>query len=332
MASPSFVDVSDVSVVFSRRGSVLERLIGKPPQSFAALRNVSFQLSPGDQVTLYGKPGSGKTTLLQLLAGAVRPTSGRLTVNGTREVSKNLHAAAGYISSEEPERHADTVHDVLYGFGETHNLGHLVERLSLVLTAAELDSVASRPAESLSKTERLRLNMARAALSDAPLILLDDVADELGVKTVQKFLLTLFPHRTVIIATRSAQTAEQLALPLLLLHGNALAQCGTQEEIAGNVGCRRVVDAWVEGVRYDMLRRLKKHPGVVSVQLLPTSRFSGQLLRITLQSAHYLPSLYDALSQAPLIEVKRNPSVASGNCGKTVKSKLKRGRVNESKV
>jgi len=307
MAESSFVDVKGVSVVYSRAGSVLDRLVGKPPQTFTALRNISFQLAPGDHVTLYGHPGSGKTTLLQLLTGLITPTSGRVTVNGTRRLASNLHAAAGYISSEEPERHPDTVHDVLYTFGTTHSIPHLVEKLTDVLTIAGLDPVAHRPALTLSKTERLRLNMARAALSDAPLILLDDVADELGPKIFRNLLQRLFPHRTAIVATRSAAVAEELGLPLLLLHANALAQRGTRDDIAASLRVRRVVEAWVEGVRYDMLRRLKTHPGVVSVQLLPTTRFAGQHLRITLRSSEYLPSLYDLLSQASLIEVTEIP-------------------------
>jgi ABC-2 type transport system ATP-binding protein len=307
MNAPSFVDVKDVSVVYKRPRNLFERFIGKPPQTHAALRHVSFQLAQGDQMTLYGHPGAGKSTLLQVLTGGIPPTSGRVVVNGTQQLQNNSHAAAGYISSEEPERHPDTVHDVLYTFGRTHAIPRLAEQLNRVLTVAGLDNIAHRPSEGLSKTERLRLNIARAALSEAPLILFDDVADELGVGVFADLLVRIFPKRTIIVATRSAATAELLQLPLLLLHDNMLAHSGTRDDIAVTVGCRRTIDAWVEGVRYDMLRRLKKHPGVVSVQLLPNSRFVGQHLRITLHSAHYLPSLYDTLSQAELIEVSEIP-------------------------
>ncbi len=307
MSGPSFVDVKGASVIYTRHSNFIERALGRPPQTHIALKNISFTLAPGDQATVYGHAGAGKTTLLQLLAGGLLATSGRVMVNGTRKLRDNAHAAAGYISSEESERHVDTVHDVLYAFGRTHAVPHLVERLTELLTVAGLDPVASRPAAELSKTQRLRLNIARAALSEAPIVLFDDVADELGPEVFSTLLQRLFAHRTAIVATRSASVAEQLGLPLLLLHENALARCGTRDEIADQLGCPRVVNAWVEGVRYDMLRALKKHPGVESVQLLPTTRFAGQQLRITLRSAHYLPSLYDMLSQAPLIEVAEVP-------------------------
>ena len=68
-----------------------------------------------------------------------------------------------------------------------------------------------------------------------------------------------------------------------------------------------MVDVWVDGLRYDLLRRLKQHPGVTSVKLLPTSRFSGQRLRISLRSSHYLPALYDEISKASLVQVEELP-------------------------
>lgn len=307
MAAPSFVDVKNVSVKYARPRSLFEQLLGTPPQENLALRHVSFQMNSGDQRTLYGQPGAGKTTLLQILAGALLPTSGQVIINGTRSLTTNPHRAAGYISSEEPERHADTVHDVLYTFGKVHALPHLTERLTDILTVMKLDPISSRPAKTLAKTERLRLNIARAALSEAPLVLFDDVADDLGPAEFLAIATRLFSQRTFIIATRSAATAQALNLPLLLLHGRTIAHCGTPDAIANNVGCQRIVDAWVEGVRYDLLRRLKQHPGVASVRLLPTSSFAGQQLRIILHSAHYLPALYDALIEAPLIEVREVP-------------------------
>lgn len=307
MAAPSFVDVKNVSVKYTRPRRLFEHLLGTPAQENLALRHISFQTNSGDQRTLYGQSGAGKTTLLQVLVGAIKPTSGQVFINGTQSLKTNPHRAAGYISSEEPERHADTVHDVLYTFGKVHALPHLTERLTDILTVMKLDPISSRPAKTLAKTERLRLNIARAALSEAPLVLFDDVADDLGPAEFLAIADQLFSRRTFIIATRSATTAQALNLPILLLHGQTIAHCGTFDAIANNVGCQRIVEAWVEGVRYDLLRHLKQHPGVASVRLLPTSSFAGQQLRIILHSAHYLPALYDTLSKAPLIEVREVP-------------------------
>jgi hypothetical protein len=110
-----------------------------------------------------------------------------------------------------------------------------------------------------------------------------------------------------LVATRQAAIADQLGLPLLLLHHGALTHLGSIEEIAYDLSCPRIVDVWVEGLRYDLLRQVRRHSGVTEARLVPSAEFSGQRLRITLLSSRYLPSLYDLVSQAPLIRVEELP-------------------------
>ncbi|MDP3997453.1 MAG: ATP-binding cassette domain-containing protein [Candidatus Andersenbacteria bacterium] len=304
--APSFIEVSKIYAEYSAGNRSLKRLLGRAPQTHSVLRDLSFKLSIGDQVTLFGLPGSGKTTLLRLLAGIIQPSSGKLTVNGQPPLSyKDL--AAGYVSIEESEPAGETVHDILYTFGRTHDITSLPARLGEVAEQLGLSPALNRPARTLATTERLRLNLARAALSDTPLLLLDDTADQLGTDFIREILTGVFDGRTAIVATRFASTAERLDQPIFILHQATLAQSGTRDEMAATVGCQRVLEVWIEGLRYDLLRQLKKHAGVTSVRLLPTTQFSGQKLRVVLRSSRYLPSFYDLISQAPLVRVEELP-------------------------
>lgn len=306
-AHPSFVSVHKVFVDYSGSAGLLKSFLGRSIPSQSVLRNVSFGLNQGSWVTVFGKPGSGKTTLLRTLAGVLAPTTGRLLVNGTTPARTN-HVAAGYISTEESEPGTETAHDVLHAFGTTHNIANLPARIGEVAEVVNIQALLHRPARSLSTVERLRLNIARAALAETPLVLFDDTADELGVDELKGILHTLFTGRTVVIATRFVATAEALNLPILLLHNGTLVHSGTCDEIANSLSCPRIVDVWIEGLRYDLLRKLRQHSGVMDVRLLPSSRFSGQRLRVTLHSARYLPSLYDVISQAPLVKVQELPA------------------------
>ena len=138
-------------------------------------------------------------------------------------------------------------------------------------------------------------------------MLLDDTADQLGVNTMRQLLTTLFSGRTVIHTTRFASTAEKMKLPILLIHKGTIAHHGTIDQIAADLSCPRIVDIWIEGLRYDLLRKLRQHAGVIEARLIPSSRFSGQLLRVTLRSSRYMPAMYDLVSQAPLIKVTELP-------------------------
>jgi ABC-type uncharacterized transport system ATPase subunit len=120
-------------------------------------------------------------------------------------------------------------------------------------------------------------------------------------------LNTLCPGRTVIIATSNAAIAQQLALPVMILHEGKIAHHGTFDDIALNVACPRMLDIWVEGLRYDLLRKIRQHPGVTEVRLLTADQFNGQRLRITLHSSRYLPSLYNLVSATDLVKVEEIP-------------------------
>jgi len=301
----SFIELKNVFVEYSSGGGFLKTLSGQGSTTHSVLRDISFSLPLGQAVCIFGESGSGKTTLLRLLAGAIKPRRGAVTVNGKPPSRQKL--AAGYISSEETEPLKDTVTEILHEFGRSHGVKNLPARIGYVFEVLDMGSMVNKPAARLSTTERLRVNIARAAISDVPVILMDGVADELGVEFTKKTVATLFVGRSVLISTRFTYTAENLDYPILLMHGSELAQFGTCNDIASNVGCNRVVDVWIEGLKYDLLRRLRSHPGVAEVLLLPTDHFAGQKLRITLVSSRYLPAVYDMVSQTDLVKIHEQP-------------------------
>ena len=170
-------------------------------------------------------------------------------------------------------------------------------------------SLQAAPAGSaLSSSEQLRAQIARAVAAHAPVILLDDVADELGISATKILLAEQLLGHTVIIATRHGSTADALDLPLLLMHQGTIAHHGTREALARTVPLPRTVTLWLEGVQYDVIRRLKSHPGVLEVKLTPTTNFLGQRLDITLRSTRFLPSLYDSATQLPLVRIEETPA------------------------
>jgi ABC-type multidrug transport system ATPase subunit len=265
--SAAFVDVRRLSVRYEAHTGMLKRLAGKNGAPISALEDISFKLSVGSWVTVFGPPASGKTTLLKTLAGEVAPSSGEVRVNGKDPATAD-EELRGYICPS---------------------------------------STSSPTVRGFSTTQRLQAHIESALEKDVPLLLLDDVADELGVEYVKQLLSTVFVGRTGIISTRFAATAQALELPILLLHQSRLAHQGTAEDIAAAASLPRIVDVWLEGVRYDLLRQLRRHPGVTEVRLVPSDQYSGQRLRVWLRSSHYLPSLYDVVSQGTLIKIEELP-------------------------
>ena len=307
MSNPSFIEVRNVDVSYKPAGTMLTKLTGRPSIPHSVLHDVTFSLDGSDQGVLFGETGAGKSTLFRLMAGAIKPSRGTIKINGQKPQAIP-HLAAGYVSPEESEPKSESVQQVLFAFTKQHDISSAPARISEVLEILSISHLASRLVNTLSSTERLRVNIARAALSKAPIILLDDVLDQLGAREVKRIISTVFSGRAVLIATRSVQDAEAMNVPIAILHKGKIVHFGHQQEIAGKATCPRTVNAWVEGLRYDLLRSIKALPGVLEVRLVPTDQFEGQRLKVVVQSSRYLPGLYDLVSQAPLIKIEEEPA------------------------
>lgn len=305
MDASSFVSVHSASLVAKSPRSFLDRVRGQAIKATPLLTDITFSLAQGDQIIVYGAEGAGKTVLLRMLAGFITPSSGHVSVNSELP-TKNPKNGDGYVSIEELGLSNQTSRQIISHSAEPHSV-KTKDRILAVAEQLQLSAILDQVTSALSTIQRLRINLARALISDSPLLLLDDVAEMLGIEQTKHLLKTAFLGRTALIVTRSANIAEQLDIPIILLHQGRLAQRGTREEIATSLGCPRIIDVWVEGVRYDLLRQLRKHVGVLEVRLLASSRFVGQRLRITIRSTRYLPAIYDTLTTAPLIQVVEIP-------------------------
>jgi len=279
--------------------------VGAAKETHSVLRDINFQLPQGSKVTLFGREAAGKTTLLRLLAGKLTPSTGYVLINGQKPPTVK-HAPSGYVSPIATGS-KETCHEILYSHARTQKIADPTSQVSNISDRLALSPFLHRGANQLSSTERFKLNLARAAICDTPLVLLDDITNYFSVSYISDLLSDVFSGRTVIIATRSAKAADRLELPVLLLHNGTLSHQGPIDKIALDTACPRIVDVWVEGLRYDILRKLRSQVGVLEARLIPSDQFAGQRLRVVLRSARYLPAMYDLVSQTALVQVEEIP-------------------------
>ncbi|MCU0244273.1 MAG: ABC transporter ATP-binding protein [Acidobacteria bacterium] len=160
-----------------------------PPTT--AVRDVSLEVGPGEMVLLMGPSGSGKTTLLTLIAGLVRPTSGRVILFGrpveersARELQALRAGRIGFVFQTFLLLDALTVAEnveVVLRFGRTRRAERAAKARAL-LGELGVGHLAGRFPAGLSQGEKQRVAIARALANGAGLVIADEPTGSLETR------------------------------------------------------------------------------------------------------------------------------------------------------
>jgi ABC-2 type transport system ATP-binding protein len=169
-----------------------ERLT-KRYRRLTAVDDVSFDVRPGVVTGFLGPNGAGKTTMLAMLAGLVRPTSGRVLLGGTPIQERPPQARTIGVAIDScgahPGRSARQHLRILAGFARLPRT-----RVEEVLKISGLADVAGRRVGTFSLGMRQRLGLAAALLGDPEVLLLDEPANGLDPEGI-RWLRTLLRER-----------------------------------------------------------------------------------------------------------------------------------------
>ena len=148
---------------------VIQKLKGEyEVKAFWAVDGVSLQLDKGDFLGIVGTNGAGKSTLLKAVSGIMKPTQGKITVNGN--VVAFLELGAGF-DGEMTVRENTFLRGALMGY--TREFMH--ETYPDIITFAELEEFQDRPFRQLSSGMKSRLAFSIACLVNPEILILDEV-------------------------------------------------------------------------------------------------------------------------------------------------------------
>jgi heme ABC exporter ATP-binding subunit CcmA len=193
-----------------------------------ALKDVSFDVPPGEFVALLGPNGAGKSTLLKLLAGLIHSTRGEITIDG-QDVSKApvaVRSAVGLLAPSEHLYDNLTVRENLRFFTSLYkkNLGPAA--LDAALEAVGLSHRADEIVSALSSGMRCRLSIAKWELLQPGILLLDEpygVLDGSGVNLLEDFLTAHCSRGNIVImASHHVARVLNLCTRAVILHQGKL--------------------------------------------------------------------------------------------------------------
>ncbi len=189
-------------------------------RTFGGLRavdDVSFQLQPGELLTVFGPNGAGKTTLLRMLGGVMKPTSGQVRVSGApaNVAGRDWRHRVGFVSHQSLLYGQLTTEENLRFYGRLFGLKDLTTRIPERLASLGLSDRTQTPVRELSRGLTQRVALARALLHDPEVVLLDEPytgLDAHASAVLREQLASLKDgRRTVVLFTHNLIQGFELA-------------------------------------------------------------------------------------------------------------------------
>ena len=212
------------------------------------LHDVSFVARRGEVIALVGASGAGKSTLVDLIPRFYEATGGRVTLDGTDTRDITLASLRGLtgIVSQDTVLFNDTVrNNIAYGSAERSSDAQ-IEAAARAANAHEFitdlpdgyHTILGERGTRLSGGQRQRLAIARALLTDPPVLILDEATSALDTESerlVQEAIDRLLAGRTVFVIAHRLSTVVHADQILVLDHGEIIER-GTHAELLARRG------------------------------------------------------------------------------------------------
>lgn len=225
-----YVALRDV-VMDSARFAV-RRLIGRAPpraastEEFWALRDVSFEVQPGDRLGIIGRNGAGKSTLLKVLSRITEPTRGRVETQG--RVASLLEVGTGF-HPELTGRENIFLNGAILGMTKRE----LMHKFDEIVDFAEVERFLDTPVKRYSSGMYVRLAFAVAAYIDPDILIIDEVL-AVGDARFQKKCLGKMSERagegkTILFVSHNLAAIRSLTNRVIMLEAGKVVFDGATE-------------------------------------------------------------------------------------------------------
>jgi ABC-2 type transport system ATP-binding protein len=220
-----------------------------------AVSDISFEVKAGEIFAFLGPNGAGKSTTISMLTTMLRPTSGKLALNGHDVTKDQAKARQSFgIVFQDPALEEELtayenmkIHAVLYAIPRAEQNRRIEELMRLVDLWERKDSYV----KTYSGGMRRRLEIARGLLHHPKILFLDEPT--LGLDTQTRNLLWDYVKKlsdtegmTIFFTTHYLDEAEAVAGRIAIIDHGKIIATGTAEQLAKKTGTKNLEDAYLE--------------------------------------------------------------------------------------
>lgn len=189
------ISLNGVGVRYKRRGGIF-----RESEYFQALEGVSFDIHRGETLGIVGRNGAGKSTLLRVIAGIIKPDSGKIINHG---VTVSLLALQAGFDPELPGKDNAIMSGMLMGYTRRQ----VESRLEEIREFSELGKFMEEPVKTYSSGMRARLGFSVSVFLTPDVLLLDEILSvgdkDFRQKAEHEMMKKIHSNQTVILVSHS---------------------------------------------------------------------------------------------------------------------------------
>lgn len=241
-AEETITDSSDARPVKEFKDSIEFRGVWYAYNSEPVLKDINLKIKKGQTIAIVGKSGAGKSTLADLLPRFMDVEKGSILIDGVdiRDLKiRDLRYLMGIVS-QQAILFNTTFHDnIAFGvekadFSDVENAARIANAHDFILeTEKGYDSLVGESGNKLSGGQRQRISIARAIMSNPPILILDEATSALDTESerlVQDAILKLMKNRTSLVIAHRLSTIQHADLIIVIDEGR-IVETGTHAEL-----------------------------------------------------------------------------------------------------
>ena len=221
-----------------------------------AVKDISFKVNKNEIIGILGPNGCGKTTTIGMILGLLKPSNGKVLINGIEiekkrvDLLNQLNFISPYI--ELPKKL--TVKQNLEVYGRLYDVKNLKKKIEMLSEKLRLSEIMNKLTGELSSGQKNRVSLAKSIINNPTVLLLDEPTASLDPETgdfVRSFLESYQKENkaSILLASHNMSEVERLCSSVLMMNKGSIVDSGKPEQLIKKHGRKNMEEVFLKITR-----------------------------------------------------------------------------------
>ena len=221
-----------------------------------AVKDISFKVNKNEIIGILGPNGCGKTTTIGMILGLLKPSNGKVLINGIEiekkrvDLLNHLNFISPYI--ELPKKL--TVKQNLEVYGRLYDVKNLKKKIEILIEKLRLSEIINKLTGELSSGQKNRVSLAKSIINNPTVLLLDEPTASLDPETgdfVRSFLESYQKENkaSILLASHNMSEVERLCSSVLMMNKGSIVDSGKPEQLIKKHGRKNMEEVFLKITR-----------------------------------------------------------------------------------